>query len=106
MPYTVDIVSDVQPEHMLEAAVTATLLLPPGILPVTREGFLFLRYVDPDHDTYFNRWQMEPFLSEWDRLEQVLANRGQRDVWQAVRDLAIKVRDQAELDLFLRVSGN
>jgi len=64
-------------------------------------GFRLLGYIDPNGDTYFNRFQMKDFLADWDRLHP---SGEQKKHWQLVRNMATRCRD--EVHLYLLFEGD
>jgi hypothetical protein len=75
------------------------------VLPTHREAqFPLLRGIDPFGNTIFNHLQMEPFLEEWERIEDRAHDESQKQAWRKVKEMAEKCR--ADRDLFLRFVGN
>jgi len=76
-----------------------------GVIPGREElDFPLLRCVDPYGKTVFNHLQMEPFLSEWERLRDRAEDDSQKDAWAKVKELAETCR--SDRDLYLRFVGN
>ena len=69
---------------------------------IPAEGNLkLLRYVDRYGDTFFNRMQMDDFLTDWDNLRPTST---QVEEWKHVRELAMRCKNEPHL--YLRFIGD
>jgi len=76
-----------------------------GVVPSNEErAFPLLRCVDPFGKTVFNNLQMEPFLEEWERVEDRARDESQREAWRKVREMAETCK--GDRDLYLRFVGH
>jgi hypothetical protein len=68
------------------------------------ESFVCLRFIDPYQDTTFNQWQMAPFIQEVGRIATRATTLEQKEILDAVVDLARKCA--AEPHLYLKFYGD
>ena len=68
------------------------------------EQFLYLRYIDRYGDTVFNKYQMIPFIDEWDRLSERASTPEQIEKLAEVRALAVQCREGRHL--YLKFQGD
>lgn len=81
------------------------IVLPFRLLPSADDGsFLYLRYIDRWGDTVFNRLQIEPFLTEWARLEAATTDPTDMEILAGIRKLARQC--QREPHLYLKFLGD
>jgi hypothetical protein len=74
------------------------------LLPSEDASYQYLRYIDWYGDTVFNRLQIQPFLSEWDRLTESARTSDENALLARVRELAL--RCSQEPHLYLRFCGD
>ena len=73
-----------------------------GVVPATsHDDFLLLSGIDPFGKTVFNHLQMEPFLKEWDRLEQRAEASEEKALIVGVRRLAVRCQNDRALLRFI-----
>jgi hypothetical protein len=76
-----------------------------NVVPARDEkDFPFLRCIDPFGKTVFNYLQMEPFLAEWERVQDRAGDEQQKEAWEKVKQMAQAC--QGDRDLYLRFVGN
>jgi len=65
--------------------------------PLTRRSRVLdlLRYIDPYGDTYFNRLQMDQFITEWKEIEPT--DPAHHENWQLVLQMSETCRDTPHL---------
>jgi len=71
---------------------------------LTDQSYHCLRFIDPYGDTYFNRIQIDAYLSEWDRLLGKVAEKEIKDLYMRIKALA--QRCQQEPHLYLKFVGD
>jgi hypothetical protein len=75
------------------------------LLPSVDDGsYQYLRFIDWYGDTVFNQLQIEPFISEWARLEAAATAPEDKQLLSRISNLAKKC--QAEPHLFLKFEGD
>lgn len=74
------------------------------LLPSEDDSYQHLRFIDWYGDTVFNRLQIRPFLSEWDRLTESAQTPDETSLLTRVRELAL--RCSQEPHLYLRFCGD
>ncbi len=59
------------------------------LLPSQDASCHYLRFIDWYGDTVFNRFQIQPFISEWDRLIESAQTSDQTAILRRIKELAI-----------------
>lgn len=95
---------------MLEEIQDRKDLLGPYIPALQDETYHCLRFIDRHGDAYFNRFQMDTFKSEWERLSGSVEETD-KDTEVAVKRLFERVREliakcQEEPHLYLKFQGD
>ena len=74
------------------------------LLPSEDDSYQYLRFIDWYGDTVFNGLQIQPFLSEWDRLTESARTSDENALLARIRELAL--RCSQEPHLYLRFCGD
>lgn len=68
------------------------------------ESYHCVRFIDPYGDTYFNRVQVETFLTEWDRVAGRAKEKESKELFARVKALAQQCKQEPHL--YLKFSGD
>jgi hypothetical protein len=74
------------------------------LLPSEDGSYKYLRFIDWYRETVFNRLQIQPFISEWDRLIESAQTPDETALLTRIRELALRCTQEPHL--YLRFCGD